>query len=143
MQEHKFCYSLRLLEIEGCDLILGGDWLRSCTPIELDYEKMTCTVTFMDQRIQLQALTTTVGCSLIADTQLFHMLHSEVEADIMDIYVVSVHSVLGEAEPALQVLLEQFHEVFEEPKEGSTSFKESRTPNHSETWKCSPTPVSL
>ncbi|KAK6149080.1 hypothetical protein DH2020_016605 [Rehmannia glutinosa] len=43
MQGQEFTYSLRLLENEGCDLILGGDWLKSCTPIELDYDNMTFT----------------------------------------------------------------------------------------------------
>ncbi|KAK6150337.1 hypothetical protein DH2020_015269 [Rehmannia glutinosa] len=44
MQGHTFSYPLRVLQNEGCDLILGGDWLKSCTPIELDYERMTFTI---------------------------------------------------------------------------------------------------
>ncbi|CAA0840135.1 Unknown protein, partial [Striga hermonthica] len=40
MQGHTFSYPLRVLDNEGCDMILGGDWLKSCTPVELDYEKM-------------------------------------------------------------------------------------------------------
>ncbi|CAA0833666.1 Unknown protein, partial [Striga hermonthica] len=41
MQNHPFTHSLRVLQHEGCDLILGGDWLKACTPIELDYNRMT------------------------------------------------------------------------------------------------------
>ncbi|KAH6769439.1 hypothetical protein C2S51_014775 [Perilla frutescens var. frutescens] len=44
MQGHQFTYSPRTLSTEGCDLILRGDWLKACTPIELDYDKMTFTV---------------------------------------------------------------------------------------------------
>ncbi|CAA0816707.1 Unknown protein, partial [Striga hermonthica] len=50
MQGQCFTYSLRVLDNEGCDMILGGDWLKSCTPIELDYEKMSFTVTLKGKR---------------------------------------------------------------------------------------------
>ncbi|KAK6150060.1 hypothetical protein DH2020_017585 [Rehmannia glutinosa] len=53
-----------VLKNEGCDMILGGDWLKSCTPIELDYEKMTFTVSLMGKRVKLQALTSNAECNL-------------------------------------------------------------------------------
>ncbi|KAK6119956.1 hypothetical protein DH2020_046304 [Rehmannia glutinosa] len=58
MQGHTFTYPLRLLQNEGCDMILGGDWLKSCTPIELDYDQMTFTVTLLGKRVKIQALST-------------------------------------------------------------------------------------
>ncbi|KAK6123472.1 hypothetical protein DH2020_042793 [Rehmannia glutinosa] len=70
MQGHVFTYSFRLLDNEGCDLILGGDWLKACTPIELDYENMTFTVTYQGKRgkrVKIQALTSMVECKLIWD----------------------------------------------------------------------------
>ncbi|KAH6754884.1 hypothetical protein C2S53_019592 [Perilla frutescens var. hirtella] len=45
MQNHNFTYSPKVLATEGYDLILGGDWLKSCTPFKLDYDKMTFIVT--------------------------------------------------------------------------------------------------
>lgn len=45
IQQQSFTYSPRVLATEDCDLILGGDWLKSCTPVELDYDKMTMAVT--------------------------------------------------------------------------------------------------
>lgn len=54
IQQREFCYSLRLLETDCCDLILGGDWLKSCTPIGLDYEKMTITVTLAGEKVKLR-----------------------------------------------------------------------------------------
>ncbi|KAK6127369.1 hypothetical protein DH2020_038880 [Rehmannia glutinosa] len=33
MQGNNFAYSLRLLKNKGCDLILGGDWLKARTPL--------------------------------------------------------------------------------------------------------------
>lgn len=51
VQGHEFKYSPRLLKNEGCNMILGGDWLRSCTLIELDYTNMSFTVTFDGERV--------------------------------------------------------------------------------------------
>ncbi|KAK6136072.1 hypothetical protein DH2020_030177 [Rehmannia glutinosa] len=69
MQGHSFTYSLRVLQNEGCDLILGGDWLKSCTPIELDYDKMTFTVTLLGRRVKIQALTSTAGCQQLMEEE--------------------------------------------------------------------------
>lgn len=55
VQGNEFTLSPRLLEIEGCDLILGENWLRFCTPVDLDYEQMTLTVTLKGKRVMLHA----------------------------------------------------------------------------------------
>lgn len=65
VQGHEFQYSPRLLKNEGCEMILGGDWLRFCTPSELDYSNMSFTVTLKGERVKLNALTTAMDCSLI------------------------------------------------------------------------------
>ncbi|KAH6817325.1 cactus-binding carboxy-terminal [Perilla frutescens var. frutescens] len=52
----------RLLQHEGCDIILGGDWLRACTPIELDYEKMTVTIGWGGKKIKMFAHRSQVDC---------------------------------------------------------------------------------
>ncbi|KAL0391249.1 UNVERIFIED_CONTAM: hypothetical protein Scaly_0482000 [Sesamum calycinum] len=36
VQEHKFTHPIRLLKLEGYDLVLGCDWLSNCHPIELE-----------------------------------------------------------------------------------------------------------
>ncbi|KAK6118017.1 hypothetical protein DH2020_048242 [Rehmannia glutinosa] len=73
MQGHTFTYPLRLLESEGCDLILGGDWLKSCTPIELNYDKMSFTVTIQGKRIKIQTMTTAAECKLISGPTLYKL----------------------------------------------------------------------
>ncbi|KAK6152008.1 hypothetical protein DH2020_014643 [Rehmannia glutinosa] len=89
MQGHEFTYSLRLLETEGCDLILGGDWLKSCTPIELDFDKMTFTVTLMGRRVKIQALTSTVECKMISGPSPYKLVHSEANSEIEEIFVIT------------------------------------------------------
>ncbi|KAK6119541.1 hypothetical protein DH2020_046708 [Rehmannia glutinosa] len=90
MQGYNFTYSLRLLENEGCDLILGGDWLKSCTPIELDYDKMTFTVNLKGRRVKIQALTSAAQCQFISEESLYKLLHYEGGSQIEELYVINV-----------------------------------------------------
>ncbi|KAK6125713.1 hypothetical protein DH2020_040546 [Rehmannia glutinosa] len=87
MQGHLFTYSLRLLDNEGCDLILGGDWLKACTSIELDYENMTFTVTSKGKRVKIQALTSMAECKLIYGNSLYKLMHEDMLGDIEEIFL--------------------------------------------------------
>ncbi|KAH6783568.1 hypothetical protein C2S52_008527 [Perilla frutescens var. hirtella] len=53
IQEDELHHLLRLLQHEGSDIILGRDWLRACTPMELDYEKMTIIIRNPHSKITL------------------------------------------------------------------------------------------
>ncbi|CAA0811981.1 Unknown protein, partial [Striga hermonthica] len=86
MQGNKFTYPLRVLKNEGCDLILGGDWLKSCTPIELDYEDMTFTVTLQGKKVRLQALTSSSECQFISGHSLYKLIHTELSSQIEELY---------------------------------------------------------
>ncbi|KAK6115436.1 hypothetical protein DH2020_007705 [Rehmannia glutinosa] len=111
MQGNNFAYSLRLLKNEGCDLILGGDWLKACTPIELDYDKMTFTVTLKGRRVKLQALTSITECQFISGHSLFELLHMNHEEQVEAMYVLTVQDSNSVADPKLLSLLSRFEEV--------------------------------
>ncbi|KAH6809268.1 hypothetical protein C2S51_027051 [Perilla frutescens var. frutescens] len=98
VQGHQFNYSLRVLQIEGYDLILGGDWLRSCTPIELDYKNMTFTVTQKGQRIKLQTVTSHVDCMVISGPTLYRLTHTKNWKEIEEIYMVQIHAKVIDAD---------------------------------------------
>ncbi|KAK6132617.1 hypothetical protein DH2020_033647 [Rehmannia glutinosa] len=89
MQGHTFTYSPRVLKNEGCDMILGWDWLKSCTPIELDYEKMTFTVTMKWRKVKLQALTSTAECKFISGPALYKLVHIEEANQIEELFVLT------------------------------------------------------
>ncbi|KAL0373660.1 UNVERIFIED_CONTAM: hypothetical protein Sradi_3281700 [Sesamum radiatum] len=57
MQDQKFNYPLRVIKLGGCDVVLGGDWLRKHGPVEYDYEGMKVTVATNGKRLILKALT--------------------------------------------------------------------------------------
>lgn len=114
MHEHQFCHTFRLLDTDCCDLILGGDWLKSCTPIELDYDHMVITVNLGGERVKLQALTTDLSCKLISNVGLHHLLH--LTTDVEECYLVSCCTVQEEVPSDLHSLLTAYQDIFDEPK---------------------------
>ena len=40
MQGEKFETDLRLLQLGGCDVVLGVDWMKGVSPISFDFNKM-------------------------------------------------------------------------------------------------------
>lgn len=114
VQGHESQYSPRLLRIEGCDMILRGYWLRFCTPIELDYKNMKFTFTLNGKRVELNALTTTVGCKIITGPVLSSLKHEEME-DIEEIFLLQDDKSGEESPQSLVPLLDSFADIFEEP----------------------------
>ncbi|KAH6761080.1 hypothetical protein C2S51_018029 [Perilla frutescens var. frutescens] len=89
VQGHKLTHSLRLLQHEGCDVILGGDWLKACTPIELDYKKMAVTINCGGKKFQIFANKSTADCSLISHHSLYKLLHTKARVEVEEIFVVT------------------------------------------------------
>ncbi|KAK6123755.1 hypothetical protein DH2020_042499 [Rehmannia glutinosa] len=116
MQGNKFTYPLRLLKNEGCDLTLGGDWLKACTPIELDYDKITFTVTSKGKRVRILALTSAAECKFISGDTLYKMLHMDYMDQIEELYVLTAQTSTQKENPELLGLLSKFEDIFEEPK---------------------------
>lgn len=115
VQGHEFQYSPRLLKNEGCDMNLGGDWLRFCTPIELDYANMSVIVTLQGERVKLNALTNVVDCTLITGPVLSSLIHQEFNS-IEEIFLL-IEDVKQEAlHSELEPLFHEFADDFAEPK---------------------------
>lgn len=60
IQGNKFCDTFRVLQLKGYDMILGVDWLRKYSPIQMDFIKMEMkitsqgtVVTFVDETVPL------------------------------------------------------------------------------------------
>ncbi|KAH6786761.1 hypothetical protein C2S52_006313 [Perilla frutescens var. hirtella] len=111
VQGHKFVYTPRVLKTEGYDLILGGDWLKSCIPIELDYKNMTFTVNQQGKKIKIQAVRSQAECQLISGHSLYKIYHSsyrdEIEEIFMDPYfteVLSAKLVDKDSHPEFQLI---------------------------------------
>jgi len=44
MQGQEFSMDLRVLELGGCDMVLGVDWMRTVGPLTFDFNKLEVTV---------------------------------------------------------------------------------------------------
>lgn len=117
VQGHEFGYSMRVLDDLGCDLILGCDWFNICSPVECDFPKRTITVQMDDKKLKLQgsASTNSMECSLISGPSLFHMIYSEYETEIDEVFVLYTQPILQDNESVLADLLMKYQDVFEEP----------------------------
>lgn len=65
-------------------MFLRGDWLRVCSPIELNYDTMIFTVSLHGEMVKIHALTTTVEGKQQNGTILTSITHEE----ILDIDVI-------------------------------------------------------
>ncbi|KAL0361456.1 UNVERIFIED_CONTAM: Transposon Ty3-I Gag-Pol polyprotein [Sesamum radiatum] len=124
MQGHLFSYPVRTLRLGGCHMVLGGDWLRSHSPVEFDYDTMRVTVTKKGgsthgEKVVLQALTTRQRPQL-------HMISARSMSKLLvdDHYgfVAQLHSLsTGQSAATLPAdllgLLDSFKDVFQEPSD--------------------------
>ncbi|KAH6820459.1 hypothetical protein C2S53_002617 [Perilla frutescens var. hirtella] len=116
LQGQTLQHSLRLLQLEGCDIILGGDWLKACSPIELDYEKMTVAIHCKGRKIKLLAHKSQPECQMISHHTLYKMMHSQATHEIEEVYLVANQTLTQSENPKLQKLLEEFEMIFQEPQ---------------------------
>lgn len=103
------------MAIEGCDLILDGDWLKTCTPVQLDYDNMTIIVTWLGKRVKLQAVKDKGECQLFTGPTLNHLLYYVLD-DIVEIYWVKTKQEHVTSTQDMDEILTEFQDVFEEPK---------------------------
>lgn len=118
-------------------MILGGDWLRFCTPIELDYATMSITVTLNGERVTLNALTNVVDCTLVTGPVLSSLIHQEFNS-IEEIFLLNEDNKVTDSPADLEDLLLEYNDVFAEPTglppvrgvEHQIVFKQRSVPKH-------------
>lgn len=116
MQQHQFTYAPRILATEGCDLSLGGDWLKSCTPVELDYDKMTFTVTSKGKRVKIQAIAQVGHCQMISGSSLYQPFHQDYVDSIDEVYWIKCKENYDVAPTTLDSLFAEYQDIFAETK---------------------------
>ncbi|KAG8376035.1 hypothetical protein BUALT_Bualt09G0021800 [Buddleja alternifolia] len=65
IQGSKFTYPMRLIKLGGCDVVLGGDWLRLHSPVEFDYHKMRLTICNNGKKLIIKAITDSAELQII------------------------------------------------------------------------------
>lgn len=52
IQDQVFPYPVKVIKLGGCNMVLGGDWLRKHNLVEFDYDKMKITMSRNARRSQ-------------------------------------------------------------------------------------------
>ncbi|KAG8382321.1 hypothetical protein BUALT_Bualt05G0065300 [Buddleja alternifolia] len=66
IQGTKFTYPMRIIKLGGCDVVLGGDWLRNHSPVEFDYQKMKLTICKNGKKLIMKAITESAELQLLS-----------------------------------------------------------------------------
>ncbi|KAG8369727.1 hypothetical protein BUALT_Bualt14G0043900 [Buddleja alternifolia] len=55
-----------VIKLGGCDMVLGGNWLRQNSPVEFDYHKMKLTITRNGKKLTISVITDNASLQLIS-----------------------------------------------------------------------------
>lgn len=89
IQGHSFSHPLRVLKNDGCDIILGCDWMEACSPIEFDLKKKTVTIKDGRKKVRMHARLPATSCQFISHHSLYKLIHSTAMHTIEEIYLVT------------------------------------------------------
>ncbi|KAG8391208.1 hypothetical protein BUALT_Bualt01G0163900 [Buddleja alternifolia] len=73
IQGTKFTYPMRIIKLGGCDVVLGGDWLRQHSLVEFDYHKMKLTICRNGKKLIMKDITKSAELHLLSVTTLPHL----------------------------------------------------------------------
>lgn len=142
LQNHKFTGDLRVLDVQGYDLILGMDWLSTFGPMEIDWSKGLMTLKNKDKKVMLQVAPVT------AEVRLCEQELDLVKEHKQGSQVILAHLFCTEAEEesqmqptyyTIQRVLEEYQDVFAEP----TSLPPSRPIDHQIPLKLDSKPINI
>jgi hypothetical protein len=118
IQGTQFKTSFKILPIKCYDAILGMDWLETLSPITVHWAKKWFSFTYQGKKVRIQGLQDGGTCHLLSGDQLLALQKQD------EIWcAVLVYNILDEltsagasVTPEIQRMLEQYKELFEEPK---------------------------
>lgn len=125
LQQHIFLIDFHLLEISGCDAVLGIDWLRTLGKIEWDFEKLT-----MQFRIKDSAVTLTGNQSsaimMMDVSPMRRLLSTENHAILFELIATTSAAPQSVLLPSIEQLLSSYADIFSTP----TSLPPERLQDH-------------
>lgn len=116
-QGHTFCSNMRVLDLGAYDSILGYDWLSLRSPMKCDWTKRTMEFVENGKTIQLQGvLAAKLELSEIHAEQLVKWCQGN-EVWAMGVVELAPAHATPNIPSAVQQILEEYKDVFGEPKE--------------------------
>jgi len=74
MQGEEFSTDLRILELGGCDIVLGVDWMRTVSPLTFDFNKLEVTLNLKGRKLTLKGRLEAGKCKMILGKRLQRLL---------------------------------------------------------------------
>jgi hypothetical protein len=117
IQGHNFQNSFKILPLKGYDIVLGGDWMLTHSPVKFDYEARRIKIKLNgSDKVYLKDESLTKGVQLMSLNKLQKALHKGATGYYL--FPISATSTAqNTTDPAIPALLEEFSEVFAEPQE--------------------------
>ncbi|KAL5850318.1 hypothetical protein ACOSQ4_008331 [Xanthoceras sorbifolium] len=118
MQGVTFSTEMRLLTLGGCDAVLGMQWIREIGPIMLDAKQLSMSFMKEGKWVSLQGIRTESKLSQLTGKKVGNQLekaHNQAEA-VVQLYSLETEEKMVEIPTVLKPLLEEYAEVFSEPK---------------------------
>lgn len=118
-----------LLPLEGYDIVLGTQWLRTLSPIWLDFAMLQKKFKVADKEVVLQGASIP-NDELVRELKFIREVR-KIKKGVLLLQLFSLRAPVTKVEvgyqpPQLQQILEEFQDVFEEPK----SLSPSRAQDH-------------
>lgn len=115
---HAFKISLKILPLSCYDVILGIDWLASHSPMEVDWKQKWLSFSYMGERVLLQGINPhIVNCDPVNKPELSALVHQDKLWCMIELQVVQGQEDNQEKPKEVQLLIEEFSELFEPPTE--------------------------
>lgn len=111
-----FQTSLKVLSLDCYDMIVGMDWLATHSPMEVDWGAKWMSFKHQGRQVTLQGIRSdTSVCLPVSSRQLTHREKLQAVAHCLLVQQVLPAGV-DEIPPELQALIQEYEELFEEPK---------------------------
>jgi hypothetical protein len=107
IQGHQFISGLRVLELQGCDIILGCDWIYDYSPVGLNLKTREFTIEKVGQRITFKDETLPSKHFLVTHRKMQKLLRKGVLGVVLYVQVVQMNTPDKITMPSIAVVLNQ------------------------------------
>ncbi|KAM3345338.1 hypothetical protein P3S68_025047 [Capsicum galapagoense] len=117
MEGKPFKEDLRIINLGGCDLVLGNDWMKKYNPTKFDYEKRCMTIGRKNNKIVLHAIPMERSLSMISGSTMGKLIKKR-QTLIAHLFLLGCETTREQEviDDTIQEVINKYRAVFVEPK---------------------------
>ncbi|XP_026378767.1 uncharacterized protein LOC113273229 [Papaver somniferum] len=139
-----FSADLRLLPLGGCDIVLGADWLRQMGNVLFNFTTLSISFIYQGTEITLTGMSNSNLLKPISNKEAHKFFQKNPHGLYAQLCSISATQAPIPPSPEITALLQDFHEVFEEPStlpphrglDHTTALKPNSAPVNQRPYKC-------